>query len=1659
MPREEFNTQFLGAATIPRESQPMTPFDAIQFFGQPVLTEDDRDIRRVLGWTSKDDKRSAIAYYLTNTFNIPADQAFSQQDLITGSMFKENLSTDESFERIKETVQRVLRADSEYTIGEKQFPGIVGTPDFELWAADYRKRKGKDPELSFYGPPLTLEEARYFLDIDPKPIVGEAYELSKAIKFELAQNRIEASGGEDYTGRQADQDFIADFLYKKELLEERGLTRGAQFALGVSALVAYAVPFAATKKVAARAAAPAGRIGIKLIRKSKSRIARPLIKVGARIAAGIAKAFARSPAFVPYITKEYLKDREATTYTLTPDDKMVLSEDRGSPAKSFLKAYARVLTMIFAEQSGEEIIKYGKGLVARMPKGKKLLSYFKRILQSSTGKTSREFGRQLFSPIEFHGLVGELTEEQLEQTMIAAFNIGPEKGESNESFFKRVLDSAMSSEELAMAAAILAVPTAARAATGKFLAPVEVDYRKVAGKILRAAQENGEDISGIDAEQLANAIQEQVIAESGGPAAKGVIAVPGGEQALSTEQIDSEIAALRSGVEEVRDPETGQIIQEARVFTDEELARLHELQAMQEQAPTPPAAAEKQAREITPVETPAEPVTVTAEGVEKAELPGTIQEEIRQTPRYAVAEDNKTVIDWQTQQEVATYKTAARAQREANALNSGETAPKAERKAPLLPSEKGKTYTIRQLLNLAMQSQSKAARIAYMEGARDVVATNTDLARYASEQLSGLDITEAQRKQLIGAVAKTRTPAEKTSAIATIHRLAEKAEHAEAVRGLHKTTAYINRQSKIKKKDKGIRPEYLDKVRALTDTFVFQAPSQKTKQRLDSLKDFIDRERDTEVTKYGQEVADMLFPAKLMDRLGKIDRKPVAEMSADEVRDINNALQALMHLNQTKNRLLGERRARDAVETISSIMAEQDDVIDRSVVSHENTLREDYQNHSLARKIWSWVATTDNHDVETLVHTISGGQEGALQDNIAESLSEGRERRDVHSNESIDYLLRVLKDNNISLVDLQRLSPGFQRFFKTPRKERFKNFFRQLFGKSPITPRYSVKLAGKTKQLTMDELMDVYMHAQAKYNLRALLKDGVASYRSEIGKLTVEEIEAIVAQVEANPTAMSLIRAAQHVYENIAKPRINQTSAQLIGHPLAEEPDYWHMERFKKRGLFGAEAYSISTLESEGRLQARTGSNKPVVIRGFVTKLLNDISATSEYVGMAPAYRNIKMVLNYGEFKNKVDALGYQKERENLSSILQRTESPSYEHSSLDKVVMGLLRGLTRTALSGPNIMLGQYVSVHGYFDEMSTKYRTAEILKPPGRAEVDRLEKNWPFLKARRRGGVSSIALQDIAQTDIALRALGGKTDIGNIITSGIHAVDIRAIAKGGQLVEAEMADPQRDGKSKQYWDRQGFEPSELEKDSPEYWDAFRKRARFVVRRTQPMFDGENRSLHTSQRKPSDRMWFLFRSYIDQPLRMAHRGYTERGNGRITRTELSRRWANIMVTVMSYAVVGWLTDKVIFRSNKDWKDLLFDMFTTPLKMLTVIGFPLKALLERTVDIKLGKRPSFFKPRFDNLATGFVNRVIDSAIMTAEGLGHLGSGERYQSGPNKGKLKSIHQIGKGLALQLENIMAFYGVPAHIVRRSIQGWTQEQENKKKKGRSISTLRRR
>ena len=878
--------------------------------------------------------------------------------------------------------------------------------------------------------------------------------------------------------------------------------------------------------------------------------------------------------------------------------------------------------------------------------------------------------------------------------------------------------------------------------------------------------------------------------------------------------------------------------------------------------------------------------------------------------------------------------------------------------------------------------------------------------------------------------------------------MAEKAEHAEAVKRLKKTVAFVNKKSGKIMQQGGLRPEFLDQIKDVLNSFVFKKPSERNVRRAQSLKKHIKSLRTGLLSKYDREFAEELLPVRLVESVDKLGVGSIDNMTVEEVDEINRDIQSLLHNNATKNRIILERLARNAADDLNTMMVESDNVVDKKQIEVDDKLEP--KPETVLQKTIAVTGGRFNHGLETLIDTLDGGQFGILFKDIPQNFSDGRKIQADFLGEVDNFVNSEMEKAGITLDDLQELTPAFFRIFKGKKGQVFRKFASQ-FNITKEAKAHEATLGGQKFTLSMAEIMSIYMHAQAKFNLLSMMTSGIAVRSSvtnkfvEVKDLDISEIEAIDRLVRSNPKALRLTEIASETYENIYKPRINETSIGLKGIELAQEENYWHIQRFTRGGIAGTEAYRISLLESEGRLQTREGSGNPVQINGFFEQTLSDRHAISEYVGMARAYRAAKMLLNYRPWQKKIDAKGYESERRKVNTILERTEQT--EKGSVD-VVSGLMspviRGLVRSVLGNPVIMASQYVSTSGYFTETDFKY--AKALKfLASNEEVERYRKNWSRYRVRVDGLVSSLALQELTKSDHALRVLAGKTDFINLITAGIHKVDILAVTEAGRITEAEMQDEILSGKAKKYWDREGINPVTLEFESAEYWDAFNKRADYFVRRTQPMFNGENKSVLTGSETSLARSFVLFRSYVDQPLRMFQRNQTALGNERITKSEYKQQVGVILGGLFSYTVLRHILDKILYRDDDDVSDLMLEVVMSPAKLLTFIGFPAIQLAKKTLDTARGKS-TFFEPTFDTIATQFLTSILQNSNTIAEGIGFAlkGDDDTFQSGPREGETKSTALIKEGMfGLFIDNLRLL-GIPTRVGKKIWDGWIKDNE---------------
>ncbi len=579
------------------------------------------------------------------------------------------------------------------------------------------------------------------------------------------------------------------------------------------------------------------------------------------------------------------------------------------------------------------------------------------------------------------------------------------------------------------------------------------------------------------------------------------------------------------------------------------------------------------------------------------------------------------------------------------------------------------------------------------------------------------------------------------------------------------------------------------------------------------------------------------------------------------------------------------------------------------------------------------------------------------------------------------------------------------------------------------------------------------MHGQAKFNLLGMItsgvavRDGVTNVVSRVKGVSIAEIEAIDKIVRSNPKALRLTEIAAETYATIFKDRINEVSIALKGIKIAQEENYWHIQRYRgKVWLPGSETYRISSLESEGRLQKREGSGYPIRINDFFSQTFSDRQAISEYVGMAQAYRAAKTLLNYRPWQEKMELKGYGDEVEKLATIIKRTEQ--IEKGDYD-VISGftgkLIRGLVRSVLGNPVIMASQYVSTYGYFTETDGKYIKA-LRFLPFQKTVDRYYKHWTRYRTRVNGVVSSVALQELTNSDYALRVLAHKVDYVNLIITGIHKVDIMAITEAGRITEAEMSDDNLSGKAKKYWDRENIKPNTLEFESDEYWDAFNKRADYLVRRTQPMFDRENRSILTGAENGLSKSFVLFRSYVDQPLRMFARNQTAYKNGLISKKEYAQQAGIILGGLYGYTMLRHFLDKLIYKDDDDVSDLMLEMIMSPAKLLTFVGYPIQQLSKRTFGVIKGERKSFFTPEFDTIATSFLDSVLKNSAEISTGIGYLlkGDDDIFQSGPRDGELKSAAYISDGVKGLFIDMLTLLGIPTRTASKIYDGWLEDNE---------------
>ena len=352
----------------------------------------------------------------------------------------------------------------------------------------------------------------------------------------------------------------------------------------------------------------------------------------------------------------------------------------------------------------------------------------------------------------------------------------------------------------------------------------------------------------------------------------------------------------------------------------------------------------------------------------------------------------------------------------------------------------------------------------------------------------------------------------------------------------------------------------------------------------------------------------------------------------------------------------------------------------------------------------------------------------------------------------------------------------------------------------------------------------------------------------------------IIGEIEKNLTEYdNKMIAAFRELGKLTKGYINETSLALSGVKKARVDNYirLHVDRNTNAEQNTGIQYDNS-VGSEGFLQSRVNSSKPLELVGLVRQAAESIENTAQYAGMAIPLRNAEKVLNsmqggkslYGQIEKVWGETG----RSYLNKALADLCGTKSDHEVFDRLCSTLRGNAAAAVLTGNlNVTLLQAASLPTAVAELgwgSTGKSVLQFVKnisPSKLAEIEKLayEHGDAMLPTRlrgsRRGELGSTGkgvvgtLHDSARNgDNAVVRAGVKAAdaIGDIASGSIGKVDeITTAALYYGAMEYVKSHPEE------------FDAEAAVYDSPAYWEAVKQKYQRVIERTQPNYTAMQRT------------------------------------------------------------------------------------------------------------------------------------------------------------------------------------------------------------------------
>jgi hypothetical protein len=496
-------------------------------------------------------------------------------------------------------------------------------------------------------------------------------------------------------------------------------------------------------------------------------------------------------------------------------------------------------------------------------------------------------------------------------------------------------------------------------------------------------------------------------------------------------------------------------------------------------------------------------------------------------------------------------------------------------------------------LLIAVREKAEAAIAKLKSVAAVGQAVRDQIAGYAKELPAEL------RADFIGRIAKAQTPGDLRAALASMDKHMESYMH----------DAALNR---VRRLIDGADPAHMDPhfkraYEQLLGNVDLKNPTARTLRLAEGLSDHLDS--------LDQQARDHLLatlPARALKLLARLGKERLKDMSTEELQDLGNAIQSIIHQNAVKKMLLAGKKMREVTEAVEAMAAEIGSLHGQlgKTEARDDVAAEAKDEGAIARL---------NHYLSSpeISLIIAGGEGSETHAQFYETLRVAGNRTRILWRQHFNEVRRVLAkhgyrdavlwgDKSKTLVD----------WYRRPR---------------------TVRLGGKNVDLTGPELVSLHLYslntdARAKVLNNGILPERFKGRASEIVHISDADLE--TGSRALTPFERDLADAFLRINTELGA-EITRQYVKLFGYePLMEKgyfpevPDTSFREGMIEDLASEAPPMTARWLENGGPLKPRVKHSLPMLLTNAMTTQVKSMRFGTAFAGKAVAARDARLLLN-----------------------------------------------------------------------------------------------------------------------------------------------------------------------------------------------------------------------------------------------------------------------------------------------------------------------------------------------------------------------------------------------------------------------------------------------